>query len=124
MKSRMQHIKLRIVSLLLVILVGGIIFNSAFFLHSHRTACGKIVVHAHPFNKSAENNNPLSKHQHNKIDLNTISSLDFYFNNISVIKINYCPILETEIKNPDSQFLSFTYLFLFSNRAPPANSAC
>jgi len=123
MKQRKKNIKLRLVSLLFISLVGGIVFNSAFFLHSHRTACGKIVVHAHPFNKSAENNNPFSKHQHNKIDLTALGALDFYFNNQLVIQISVYPEIETEIDFSNNHLLFSTLSFLYPNRAPPVNSA-
>ncbi|MGE0090285.1 MAG: hypothetical protein AB7S50_12515 [Bacteroidales bacterium] len=120
----MHHIKLKIISILLISLVGGIIFNSAFFIHTHRTACGKIIVHAHPFNKSAENSNPLSKHQHNKIDLTTLSSLDYFFNSFSDIQINYYPEHSTELNTLDKNCTITLLSFSLPNRAPPVNSAC
>ncbi|MCG8410745.1 MAG: hypothetical protein MI739_05620 [Bacteroidales bacterium] len=88
------HIKRNIATFVFFILFGGIIFNSTFFLHAHRTACGRIVIHAHPYDKDGEHQNPLSKHKHNKIDLDQLSSIDYYtlkeistdFKNISILE--------------------------------------
>jgi choline kinase len=78
--SRSIYIKKKIIVSLFFVIMGGIIFNSTFFLHSHRTACGKVIVHAHPFNKGAEKEDPLDQHQHSKFDLLFISSLDNFSN--------------------------------------------
>ncbi|MFP4023123.1 MAG: hypothetical protein ACLFVR_01255 [Thiohalospira sp.] len=78
MKTRISHIKVYIFSFLFLVIMGGIIFNATFFLHTHRIADGKIIVHAHPYNKNSEKNLPDTQHQHNKIELQVIQSLDFF----------------------------------------------
>lgn len=86
MRRRVIHIKNGILASVFIVLLVGIIFNSTFFLHTHRTACGKIIVHAHPFNKGAEKENPISQHTHNKIDLQVISSIHYFIDTDRIIQ--------------------------------------
>jgi hypothetical protein len=118
MKNRNSHIKAFITSIFLVI-VGGIIFNSTFFIHSHRTVCGKVIIHAHPFNKHAEKESPKSQHEHNKVDLQAISSLNYFLScEVSYnIKSNF--ILEKEILNEPVFSLSSRHQLLTLGRDPP-----
>lgn len=80
MEKGKAYIKKIIISSLFLVIIGGIIFNATFFLHAHRAACGKVIIHAHPFNKNTENKNPGTQHQHNKIELQVIQTLDNFIN--------------------------------------------
>jgi hypothetical protein len=80
MKISIRYIKRVMISFLFVGMMGGILFNASFFLHTHRTACGKIIVHAHPFHKNRENKKPNTQHQHNKQELQIIQTLEFFVN--------------------------------------------
>ncbi len=122
MKSRMQYIRKKIISTIFLLLIGGIIFNSTFFLHTHRTACGNVIVHAHPFNKSAENKNPYSQHKHNKIELQVIRSLSYFVNFESSIAIVYNPVFETEILSKPCLYFNLKIHSSYTNRGPPSIS--
>ena len=119
MRNKKININKKLISFLFLLFIGGIIFNSTFFLHTHRTACGKLIVHAHPFNKHAESGDASSQHEHNKVDLQVISSLDYFFScNISYnIKSN--SIFEKEILNEPVSYLNSRYQSLTSDRGPP-----
>ncbi len=122
MRSRI-NIKKKIIVSLFFIIIGGIIFNSTFFLHSHRTACGKIIVHAHPFKKDAEKENPLTKHNHNKIDLDYISSFSYFVISKSSIKLDFVAEYEIEILSKPG-LLSISKLYLsYPTRGPPVSLA-
>jgi hypothetical protein len=121
MKRKISHIKPVVFSFLFLVIMGGIIFNAAFFLHTHRIADGKIIVHAHPFNKTSETENPKSQHQHNKIELQVIQNLDLYINAdkneenlhhgyflIAKYNIPKCYYKPSHLNNP------------LNNRAPPS----
>ena len=85
MRNKKLNIAKKSINFLLLLIIGGIILNSTFFLHSHRTSCGKVIIHAHPFNKHAESKDASSQHEHNKVDLQVISSLDYFLScNISL----------------------------------------
>lgn len=122
MKSRITHIKKGLLTSLFLLLLGGIIFNSTFFLHTHKTACGKLVVHAHPFNKGAEKEDPATQHTHNKIDLQLISSIEYYLFPNQSIDIIYKPVLESEYLGKPSLIYNSTVYSLYSTRGPPTNS--
>lgn len=118
MRNKKLNIIKSLVSILLLIIIGGIIFNSTFFIHSHRTVCGKLVVHAHPFNKHTEKEFPKSKHQH-KVDLQLYSSLDYFYscNNSNNIDANF--IFEEEILNEPISYLNSRFQSSTSDRGPP-----
>lgn len=118
MRSRI-NIKKKIIVSLFLIVIGGIIFNSTFFLHSHRTACGKIIVHAHPFNKNAEKGNPISQHQHSKIDLQVFGSLHYFFNNISIIKIEHFAVIYSQVLSKPCLYYNSVNYSLYTTRGPP-----
>jgi hypothetical protein len=100
--------------------MGGIVFNSTFFLHTHRTACGKTVVHAHPFNKNAEKKDPVSQHTHKKIDLQVISSINYYVLPHLSIDINYKPVFESEYLSKPCFYLDSRNAVSITSRGPPA----
>ena len=119
MKDRRTNITKRIIALLFFVLIGGIVFNSTFFLHTHRTACGKLIVHAHPFNKNAESEDPSSQHKHNKIDLQVISSIDYYTFSQNSINLDYNPVLETEVLVNLCLYSNSKIHSSYTNRGPP-----
>lgn len=119
MKNRTVHIKKKFVASIFLLLISAIIFNSTFFLHSHRTACGKIIVHAHPFNKGAEKDNPLSQHEHNKIELTTFSLINYYIFPESTINLDLYVDFELVLfSNPCIKIDSNIY-FSHATRGPP-----
>ena len=122
MRDRKPNIRKGIISSLFLLIIGGIIFNSTFFLHTHRTACGKVIVHAHPFNKKAEKNTPFSQHKHNKIELQVISSLSYFVNFESSIAIVYNLVFETEILSKPCLYYNFRIYSSYTNRGPPSIS--
>lgn len=119
MRERKLNTKRRIIAFLFFILIGGIVFNSTFFLHTHRTACGKLIVHAHPFNKNAEKENPSSQHEHNKIDLQVISSIDYFTFSQTLINLDYNPVFETEFLVNLCLYSNSKIHSSYTNRGPP-----
>jgi hypothetical protein len=122
MRKRTLHLKKKLVSIIFLLLIGGIIFNSTFFLHSHRIASGKVVVHAHPFSKNTEGSNPLAQHQHNKIDLDQLNSIDYFTFLQGFIDIDFKSDFELEILcKSDTSSTSKVYI-LHTTRGPPYES--
>lgn len=120
MNSRVLHIKKGIVTSLFLLLLGGIIFNSTFYLHTHRTACGKVIVHAHPFNKGAEKQNPLTQHSHNKIDLQVISSLHYFIDFGHTIDLKQYAIQIDSLSIPSVESICSYFSSSISKRGPPS----
>ncbi|MCK5029582.1 MAG: hypothetical protein KAR57_08105 [Bacteroidales bacterium] len=122
MRDRKTNIKNRIITFLFFIIIGGIVFNSTFFLHSHRTACGKLIVHAHPFNKSAESEDSSSQHKHNKIDLQVISSINYYTFSQDYINLDFNIEFELEIISKPNLISDSNIYKLSTTRGPPYES--
>jgi len=81
-----------IITGLLILAMGVIIANKAVFFHVHKLNDGKIVSHAHPFNKS-DDAAPFKKHQHSKNELNLFSHVDllfFMFLHLPAVILNIC----------------------------------
>jgi len=122
MRNQRISIKKKIIVSLFFVIIGGIIFNSTFFLHTHRNACGKVIVHAHPFNKEAEKENPLSQHSHNKIDLQVISSLQYFIDFDLVTEIKHYFIKIDVIAVPSTNGIVCHISSLIQKRGPPSTT--
>jgi hypothetical protein len=120
MKNRYSYIKKGIVTSIFLIILGGIIFNSTFFLHSHRTACGSVIFHAHPYSNSTDSENSTSKHEHNKIELIQYSSIDYYTFSQVYIKLELRVGIELEILSKPCLNTNSNVYFFHTTRGPPA----
>jgi hypothetical protein len=120
MKIRIKYIKKLIVSFLFLSIMGGIVVNATFFIHTHRSAGGQVVFHAHPFNKTSEAKDPDTQHQHTKIELQVIQSLDYFVfadSNVDDFKSTFFLISKYNI--PEC-FIKSSHLNILKNyRAPP-----
>jgi len=120
MSTKVAHIKTFIYAFLFLGIMGGIIFNATFFIHVHRAECGQLIVHSHPFNKSSEAENPKTQHQHNKIELQVIQSLDcFVFDEIKANTLNPGHFLTAKYNIPTCFIKPFHLNNLKNYRAPP-----
>jgi hypothetical protein len=54
-----------------------LLVNNSIFQHVHVLDNGKIVRHAHPFNKTDEGT-PLNQHKHSTCEFSTLQSLSFF----------------------------------------------
>ncbi|PLX08584.1 MAG: hypothetical protein C0596_06925 [Marinilabiliales bacterium] len=54
---------------LTIIGLSLIITNNSVFLHVHKLENGKIISHAHPFNKTEKSPNGAAKHKHSQQEL-------------------------------------------------------
>lgn len=75
MKHNSVH---RILSFLLVSLFLLMATNRVFYLHSHKLPDGKVIVHAHPFNKLRDNQ-PFKMHHHSAFELFLLSHVEMLF---------------------------------------------
>ncbi len=68
----------RVLSIFLLIVISLMVTNKALNLHVHKADNGKIVMHAHPFNKATDSD-PVKKHKHSNFEFFFISHLDLLF---------------------------------------------
>lgn len=119
MKKRIVHIRKAIIASIFLLIIGGIVVNSTFFLHAHKNESGKIVFHAHPFDKGAEQDDPLAEHKHKRLDLDLFSSIGYFVFLIENIdfsfKIEY--VLEL-LGKPCTSNSSYFYLGNTSRGSP------
>ncbi|MCB2194886.1 MAG: hypothetical protein KQH79_03450 [Bacteroidetes bacterium] len=119
MKERKLYIKQSTITALFLLIMGGIMVNSSFFLHAHKNESGKVVFHAHPFDKGAEKEDPLAKHSHSRIDLDYLSSLGHYTLFETEINLEYNPNIELELLTKPNVATNSNVYSLFSTRGPP-----
>ncbi len=110
----------RFLSIILIFAAILMIANKALNLHVHKSKDGALIVHAHPFNKSADNE-PIKKHNHNLLDYVLLNQLDLIFiaSILISVGIKFAPfeILSVLRKKCTGQvFIAFKPL-----RAPPFN---
>lgn len=78
MKAGVKNITIRIISIMLVGIVGLFIVNQAIFLHVHKLNDGTIVYHAHPYDKSGDSK-PVKSHHHSNADFTFFQNLGILF---------------------------------------------
>ncbi len=114
--------KNRIIAFIGLLSISWLLINNSVFLHYHKLDDGSYVVHAHPFNKSAEKSDTGGKHQHTNKELLVINFVNTIL--ISIIMIAGLSIFLKIIvqKIYTSTFLSFLDIFLdvVKARPPPA----
>jgi hypothetical protein len=104
---------------LLLIIYGFILVNNSFFYHSHVTSEGKVISHAHPFNKQNDDK-PYKSHHHSKLELLLLFSNNYNTNNTQP-KVKVIPITNFDnfLFTSDRAVISKRYSFN-SSRAPPS----
>lgn len=63
MRKQLKNITLKTTLLLLAGVMILLIANDSIYIHTHINDQGKLITHAHPFNK-AEDNKPIKSHHH------------------------------------------------------------
>lgn len=77
-----------LVAILFLQIYGLTLVSNVLYYHSHVTNGGKVISHAHPFNKQNDND-PYKTHNHSKFEL------------LLLFSDNYSPNdIQTEIKSP------------------------
>ena len=94
------------------------IANKVMYTHIHKLENGRIVVHAHPYDKS-ENENPGRTHQHVKAELFFLQSLELLFYMAILSAFLYLGFLVLEILFYAIVIYNGNSLRLSLGRAPP-----
>ncbi|HDP54535.1 MAG TPA: hypothetical protein ENN24_02485 [Bacteroidetes bacterium] len=107
------------VAIFSLVIIGALVLNNLLFVHIHWLDDGKIVVHAHPFSKAAQQENSQQQHKHTKVEILVFDSLLLLF--------TFCAIqlVRAIYRNVNINFLQYSYSLLenspreISNKAPP-----
>ncbi len=99
-------------------IIGLLTINNVLFLHSHQFDNGKIVTHAHPYNKSNDSA-PIKSHHHSKTELIFLENLQllFIFTFISFFVLDVAKKKTCFVIN--RVFYTQDYEILYLGRAPP-----
>ncbi len=77
-KQRNKKEVIRLVAMLLITLYAIQVFNYSFYLHTHMLDQGKLITHAHPYNKNTDEG-PVKEHKHTWNQILILETLDFIF---------------------------------------------
>ncbi len=118
MKISLRDILKRIGVIIMICFVGLMIANKVMYTHIHKLEDGSIVVHAHPYDKS-ENENSGKTHHHVKAELFFLQSLELLFYIAILSAFLYLGFLVLEIFSCSVVLYRGNNLFLLLGRAPP-----
>jgi Na+/H+ antiporter NhaC len=103
---------------LMLAIMGLMITNQALFLHLHKMPDGKVIVHAHPYNKS-DDTKPFKSHWHSNAELMFFQHLELLFLFILLVAG-----IRLFAKKASKRIITFTpykpvCIILKKGRAPP-----
>ncbi len=118
MKAKINNVTMKSVSYLLIVMMGIFIANNILFMHTHKMDDGRIVVHAHPYDKS-DDSQPYKSHQHTTKELLFLDNVKLFF--VFIFLLFILLYLVKKSRSSSLFITSFTqpYKFLFTSRAPP-----
>ena len=94
------------------------IANQAFYSHSHITEDGKVISHAHPFQKDSDSS-PIKEHSHTQSDFLLLAQLNILFLTASAVITLFIVLGYQVIFKGAKQFCLSGYSVRKSGRSPP-----
>jgi hypothetical protein len=119
MNQRSRHTKVSVAAWLFLGLFLVLLVNNSIFQHVHVLDNGKIIRHAHPFNKSDEGS-PLSQHKHSTCEFSTIQAFGFFQSERSFQSEVILYAVQIEFKVPSNIFIPNVNLANLIGRSPPS----
>ena len=120
MNSFVRNITTKILSFLMIGIMGLLIANKVLYTHTHKLENGSVYAHAHPYDK-ANDSKPYKSHHHTNAELLFLENLNILSFSLSLIITSLFVI---KIKQTyDDREKRYIQLFLSSNfgRAPPVS---
>ena len=108
----------KLIATLLVISVGLFIVNNVLFLHTHKLANGRFIVHAHPYNKS-QDSAPFKKHSHTSQEFFHIAHLQFLYFIGVLIALSIIVTFQKTTNTYQPSKYKFNLNFGLKGREPP-----
>jgi hypothetical protein len=78
LKTIVNHITIQVVTYLVICAIGVLLLNTAVYTHTHKLADGTFITHAHPYNKSTDDE-PFKSHHHTKAESIFFEALGMFF---------------------------------------------
>lgn len=120
MKISFFHSVRKKLAIVLAVVIGMVVINNIVFMHAHILDNGKIIVHAHPYNKS-QDPSPFKEHQHSAkefLHISHIQLLFFVFFLIIALSVFNRPI--KKCRSNESPYNRLCYVSI-RGRAPPGS---
>lgn len=118
MKWTLKNTTLKLVTLLMIGVMGVFIANKAVFLHVHILNDGRIIEHAHPYDTSSDSE-PYKSHQHTKAELLFFQNLELLFTVVFLILVLIAFVEKTKFSFSPPTKHTLGCLILHKGRAPP-----
>ncbi len=118
LKQKIYQIFNPTVIVLLLSIYGLILVNNSLFYHSHVTPDGKVISHAHPFNKQNDDK-PFKAHHHSKLELLLLFSDNYNTAELqTIVKVIPITNFDNYLAHNSTAVLSKIISYK-SGRAPP-----
>jgi hypothetical protein len=108
----------RIISILLIFIVGIFALNEYLYIHKHICKDGTVVIHAHPYNKSQDSGQKKS-HEHSSGDLVFLASIQTFLPADDFIFIVQLVSTMYAFQEHDSAYHNRTVYLNNQGRSPP-----
>lgn len=103
---------------LLVVVYTLQVYNYSFYLHTHKLSDGRVITHAHPYNKS-EDAKPVKSHHHIDYQLITIENLEILFPVFFLVLVLLKISRKKELTDYIFSGLKPACILLHKGRSPP-----
>lgn len=114
-----NHRYLRVLSILLIVVMGAFVTNKVIYTHIHVLPDGSVFTHAHPFAKSTENQSGPT-HHHSKLILFLLDQMELLILAIAAIFFWKQNTPSLTIRVPVTKHLIPAFVLHPTERAPPA----
>jgi hypothetical protein len=119
MKHQHHHMANKLVAYLLMVSLAGVFYNNLTFRHYHKLADGRVIFHAHPYNKESKGCHSHTSHQYTSLQ----SIFDLFSAASFVPPINIVVFAESIAYTDFIKPQDFKKVFqAFQNKAPPVCS--
>ena len=119
--KRVQKISFFLLRILPLLIMGIFLLNNTLFTHTHVLPGGKIVVHAHPFNKSSDDSSN-GMHKHTKVEYTFLDHLSQDFQLFPVAMGMVLPFMMLGTHRGPLQAMHSRFRMSSPGRAPPHTS--
>ncbi|MBN2272905.1 MAG: hypothetical protein JXR41_03790 [Bacteroidales bacterium] len=118
MKKTISHIIIKVTIFFMVGLMGMLIANKAIFTHSHQLKDGTIVNHAHPYNRS-DDNQPFKSHHHTQYEFVFLNNIQIFF--LVAVLITGIPVITKKTLYSAGRISACLLIRIdsFKGRSPP-----
>jgi len=104
----------------MIAVMGLLIANKGFFIHSHKLENGSIVTHSHPYNRSNDTE-PYKSHHHTNAEFLFFENLDLLFFSGFLIQA-FLSVTRKKIALFGEEKLYFRlFPYSYPGRAPPVS---